>query len=53
MLLETKRLLLSALTLADLDWFHQLNTNSFVRHYLWDDELISKDRAHDLLATVA
>jgi ribosomal-protein-alanine N-acetyltransferase len=43
--LETARLWLRPFTLNDVDDLHQLWTDPDVRRYLWDDEVISRERA--------
>jgi len=43
--LETERLLLRPWSLDDIDALHQIWTNPQVRRYLWDDEVISRQRA--------
>ena len=48
--MTTSRLILEILTQEDFDLFHQINTNSFVRKYLWDGEIISLDLAKEILA---
>lgn len=45
--LETPRLTLRPLSLADVDALHALWTNAEVRRYLWDDLVISRERAED------
>lgn len=49
--LMTRRLSLSPLQLDDLDLFHQINTNPYVRRYLWDDKIIDLVTAEDILKT--
>ena len=41
---ETARLCLRPLVAADLDELHRLFTQPGVRRYLWDDEVISRER---------
>lgn len=48
--LQTSRLLLRPYTAADVDALYRLWTDAAVRKYLWDDEVISRERA---AATVA
>lgn len=47
--LQGKRVVLRPLTCTDLPFFHQLNTDPFVRHYLWDDLIISEDQSREIL----
>ncbi len=46
---ETARLRLRQFTLADLDNIYQIWTDPDVRKYLWDDEIISKEKAESVL----
>ena len=43
--LETERLILRPWSLDDIDALHQVWTDPQVRRYLWDDEVISRQRA--------
>jgi RimJ/RimL family protein N-acetyltransferase len=43
--LETERLILRPSSLDDIDALHQVWTDPEVRRYLWDDEVISRQRA--------
>ena len=43
--IETERLSLRPLTLDDVDELHRLWVEPGVRRYLWDDEVISRERA--------
>jgi [ribosomal protein S5]-alanine N-acetyltransferase len=43
--LETARLVLRPWSLDDIDALHQIWTDAHVRRYLWDDEVISRQRA--------
>ena len=43
-MIETARLRLRPLVAADLDELHRLFTEPGVRKYLWDDEVISRER---------
>lgn len=43
--IETARLRLRPVAQDDLDALHRLWTDAEVRRYLWDDELISRERA--------
>ncbi|WP_167854988.1 GNAT family N-acetyltransferase [Mangrovimicrobium sediminis] len=47
--LDTARLRLVPLSPADLAEFHAINTDAFVRRYLWDDELIGQSVSADIL----
>jgi ribosomal-protein-alanine N-acetyltransferase len=51
---QTPRLTLRPWTLGDIDELHALWTRPEVRRYLWDDEVISRERAeqtvHELIA---
>ena len=49
--LESDRLLLQPWTMKDLDSFHQLNTDPFIRRFLWDDEVITYDLAREVMET--
>lgn len=49
MKLTSPRLILSPFLLEDKDAFLAINTHPFVRKYLWDDEIISKELALDIL----
>lgn len=52
--IRTARLRLRPLTPADLDEIHRLWTDEGVRKYLWDDEVISREKAASVLeASVA
>lgn len=48
--IKTKRLSLRPFTLADVDEIHQLWIEPGVRKYLWDDEIIPKERAQEVIA---
>lgn len=48
---ETARLTLVPLSLDDVDALHQLWTDPDVRRYLWDDVVISRDRAEETVLT--
>ena len=43
--LETNRLTLIPFKNSDKTLFHKLNTDTFVRKYLWDDEIIEKRKS--------
>lgn len=45
--LHTPRLTLRPCSLADVDVLHHLWTNPDVRRYLWDDNVISRERAEE------
>lgn len=47
--LKTARTLLSPFGKEDLALFHDLNTDPFIRRYLWDDEVIPLELANELL----
>jgi ribosomal-protein-alanine N-acetyltransferase len=47
--LETRRLVLRPCALSDLDALHRLWTDPDVRRYLWDDVVISRERAAQTL----
>ena len=49
-LLETSRLVLKPWTVADIDALHRLWTDADVRRYLWDDVVVSRDRAEQTVA---
>jgi [ribosomal protein S5]-alanine N-acetyltransferase len=55
--LTTSRLILRPVTLGDVDALHQLWTEPDVRRYLWDDIVITRERAEetvrDSIASVA
>jgi ribosomal-protein-alanine N-acetyltransferase len=48
--LETAHLRLRPLRATDLDEMHRLWTDPGVRRYLWDDEIISRERVADVIA---
>ena len=48
--LDTRRLTLTPLGAPDLDWFHTINTQPEVRRFLWDDQVISRDAAREMLS---
>lgn len=48
-LLETARLALPPFTLADLDFLHALWLDPPVRRYLWDDQIISREQAREVI----
>ena len=47
--ITTQRLLLTPFKASDLEVFHQINTDPYVRKYLWDDEVIPKELSQELL----
>ncbi len=47
--LETERLHLIPFQRSDTDLFLDLNTDPFIRKYLWDDQIISEPTATDIL----
>ena len=49
--LETARLSLLPFTSADLDFLHALWIDPQVRRYLWDDQIISPEQAHEVIET--
>jgi len=51
--LETLRASLRPFAAADLDAVHRLWTDREVRRYLWDDQVISRERAADAVAASA
>lgn len=48
-LLRTTRTALSPFPLQKLERFYAINTDPFVRQYLWDNEIISRDLAISIL----
>src|SRR5688500_3679473 len=50
-LIETARLKLRPFTLDDADALHRLWTMPEVRQYLWDDEVIPKERVESVIKT--
>lgn len=48
-MLHTQRLVLRPWTDADTDAMHELWTDPFVRHYLWDDIVIPRSRAAEVI----
>lgn len=47
--LSTQRLLLRPISSADVEALHSFWTDPAVRKYLWDNEIISKDRVVDIV----
>ena len=50
--LRTARLLMQPFQAADVDVLHALWTDADVRRHLWDDEVISRDRARSTVEAV-
>jgi ribosomal-protein-alanine N-acetyltransferase len=50
-ILETERLILRPWSLDDIDALHQIWTDPQVRRYLWDDKVISRQRAASAVET--
>jgi len=48
-LLETERTILKPFKIDEIDLFHRLSCDSFIRKYLWDDEMISIELAHEII----
>ncbi|MBX3240222.1 MAG: GNAT family N-acetyltransferase [Chitinophagaceae bacterium] len=51
MKIETERLVLTPVTLDDLDTFSDIITDPFVRKYLFDDMLLEKEQAREFIET--
>lgn len=51
MVLLTKRLKLTPFERNDLELLHHIFSDPFVRKYLWDDEIIQKELAQEILDT--
>src|SRR5262245_33366385 len=49
--LETERLTLRPVAIADVDALHRLWTDAEVRRFLWDNEVISRERAEETVVT--
>jgi [ribosomal protein S5]-alanine N-acetyltransferase len=49
--LETKRLVLTPFALCDLDFLHALWTEPEVRRFLWDDQVISREQAQEVITS--
>ena len=47
--LETGRLILTPLSQSDLQLFHNMNTNPFIRKYMWDDRIIDIDTSKKII----
>jgi len=47
--IESQRLKLVPFTDDDIPLFHQINTDPFVRRYLWDDKVIDLQTAEDII----
>lgn len=52
MKLITERLTLIPMDKSDIEIFHQSNTNSFIRKYLWDDQEIPLELSKEILEEV-
>lgn len=50
--MQSERLKLSALSLADLELFTRINTNQHVRKFLWDDVVMSTESLREVLEKV-
>src|SRR5919204_2978314 len=50
MQLTTRRTTLRPLTRADIEVMHALWTDPFVRQYLWDNVIIARERAAEVIA---
>lgn len=48
-LLSSQRLNFIPFALSDTDLFHDINTQSFVRQYLWDDQQIAQTTAAEII----
>ena len=51
MRLETARLTLTPVTAADLEALHEIWTAPGVRRFLWDDEIVSRERVRSIVTT--
>ncbi|MDF9796611.1 ribosomal-protein-alanine N-acetyltransferase [Catalinimonas alkaloidigena] len=47
--LNTSRISLIPFERQEYELFHDLNSQSFIRKYLWDDEIITLDSVHQIL----
>ena len=47
--IETKQLCLTPSQLDEVENFYQLNIDPFIRKFLWDDELISKQTTNEIV----
>lgn len=47
---NTKRLRIQPFETTELELIHQLFTNPFIRKFLWDDEVISREKCLEILA---
>lgn len=47
--LTTERLKLTPFTKGETELFHSINTDPFIRKYLWDDDEISYELARDII----
>lgn len=50
LILRTQRLLLRPISPSDIDALHRFWTDPSVRKYLWDNEVISKDRVEEIVS---
>ena len=48
--LEKSRIFLTPFELEDIALLHQTFTHPFIRKYLFDDEIISKEMAKEIMA---
>ncbi len=49
--LETDRLILLPFSPEELEVLHRTFTDPFVRQYLWDDQVISREQTEEILQT--
>ena len=49
LIFNSDRLQLIPFNTNDVSKFHSLNTNSFIRKFMWDDEIISLDTAQEII----
>lgn len=45
----TERLILTPFCNGDYELFHQLNTDPYIRKFMWDDEIISKETSKEIM----
>ncbi|QNL21263.1 GNAT family N-acetyltransferase [Hyphobacterium sp. CCMP332] len=48
-IIKTKRLELIPFERSDKALFHRINTDPFIRKYLWDDEIIAEEKAAEII----
>ena len=48
-ILTTRRLTLVPFQRADINLLHETFTNAFVRRFLWDDQLVTRDQTEEIL----